>query len=493
MKLQYSPTYSVLYRCEGDLVTALSNILGHSLEEDTLLPFIKTIGKEFPFTKKYAFKAILNEDDGTYNLKFYSGYVRTVLEFLKANKIKPIIESLTDKYTCTDTNVSDVLRDHQKKIVTVCLSKKRGIIKSPTGSGKSYAIAELVRKLNNEGLKVLVTVPTISLQNQLTDDINNFRKLHGCELLDIGAVGGGKYKFKDVTVGIPNSLSKLDKTKDYLESVDVLIADEVHTCCNATYALMLTSMTNRRISLGLSATPGCSIFLQGFFGDPILEIKEAEMIEKDIIMQPLFEFWPAPKAFIAKSLGEYASNIQNLTDAHRYKVLSNTYNSVIINNQGRNKLIVNKAINCIENVSLGPVLIIVNKVKGEYSHADILVDLFKEKGYTLPVISGYISKKKKEKLINDLKESKIVGAIAGPKVLSAGISIPSLSTIILAGAGRSDSEFIQRVGRILRKKEGKDRPLVIDFKDPQYWFASQSRSRILTAEQIYGSDNIIIK
>ena len=95
--------------------------------------------------------------------------------------------------------------------------------------------------------------------------------------------------------------------------------------------------------------------------------------------------------------------------------------------------------------------------------------------------------------IDELKENKIPGAIAGPRVLSAGISIHSLSTIVLAGAGRSDSEFIQRVGRLLRKKEGKERPLVIDFQDPQYWFASQSRSRIETAESIYGSGNIILR
>jgi superfamily II DNA or RNA helicase len=145
------------------------------------------------------------------------------------------------------------------------------------------------------------------------------------------------------------------------------------------------------------------------------------------------------------------------------------------------------------NLDCGPILIIVNKVKGKDNHAEILTNLLKARGVNLPTISGYISKKKKEELINDLKECKIPGAIAGPKVLSAGISIHSLSTIILAGAGRSDSEFIQRVGRLLRKKEGKKRPLVIDFQDPQFWFASQTRSRIETAESIYGSDNIILK
>jgi len=851
MKIEYSPTYSILRGCSEQFVSELSQKMEHCIEEEQLRTFVNAIGKGFPFTKSYTFKATLNNDDGTYDIKFYSGFIKTVLMFFTGLREKPEVISSVSKYICNDTSVSDILYAHQKKIVTKCLKNKWGVVKSPTSSGKSYTIAELVRKLANDGLKVLVTVPTISLLDQLTKDIHDFRKLHGCESIEIGQVGNGKYDFKDVTVGIPNSLSNLDKTEEYLNTVDALISDECltrdnlvltsegyisiadksiigkhaisfhpiygyqlkeiyahfiqgyksilkischncelrctdnhkiktlegwklanqittedyiqslvpnvaiqnwvqqeklitskcldvenvspdlstldlqvngliknfhqklkdlsmeqyweivvyttliqmqnlldcdlltekyrengqiikhqdlliwilnvkqllikalgiflesevailiqnwlkyinvlqtiiknklvdiglikylmrellggiwmmghyliqeyhpgldfqqkdtvyqklklfqygleikdliiqlnnqnknigllnlalkyletglvtledtvpivcdinferviniiqdgteevydisvkdnhnfiannllvhncHTTCNATYAVMISAMNNRQVSIGLSATPENSPFLEAFFSKRIVEIQETEMIEKGIILDPLFEFYPAPKAYVPKVIAIPAGNIQNLPNAYRYKVLAAAYNHIIINNSGRNKLIVKKAVQRI-NKEIGPVLVIVNKVKGEHSHADILVDLFKEQGYRMPVISGYIAKKRKEKLIDDLKKSKIVGAIAGPKVLSAGISIPSLSTIILAGAGRSDTEFIQRVGRILRKKEGKERPLVIDFQDQQFWFASQSRSRMATAEQIYGTDNIILR
>ena len=215
------------------------------------------------------------------------------------------------------------------------------------------------------------------------------------------------------------------------------------------------------------------------------------MIDKNIILEPKFCFYTSPKAFLPNTLIHNANNISNLSDAHRYKTLPQVYNYLIINNEGRNNIIINKAIEQI-NKNNGPIIIIVNKVNGPGNHADILKSLLLKHSVDLPIVSGYISKKKRESILQDLKNSKIQGVISGPKVLTAGISIPSLSCIILAGAGKSDNDFIQRVGRLLRKKEGKDRPLVIDFIDQQYWFKNQSTSRIQTASSIYGDHNIEI-
>ena len=273
MKIEYSPTYSILRGCSEQFVSELSQKMEHCIEEEQLRTFVNAVGKGFPFTRSYTFKATLNDDDGTYDIKFYSGFIRTILMFFVGLGEKPEVISSVPKYMCSDMReISSVLREHQKKIVGNCLMKKRGIVKSPTGSGKSYAIAELVRKLTDDGLKVLVTVPTISLLDQLTKDIHDFRKLHGCEPIEIGQVGNGKYDFKDVTVGIPNSLSKLDKTEEYLNTVDALLADEVHTCANATYAVMISAMNNRQVSVGLSATPENSPFLEAFFSKRIVDL-----------------------------------------------------------------------------------------------------------------------------------------------------------------------------------------------------------------------------
>lgn len=498
MEIIYFPTYSILKNCSKEYVLHLSKELAHDISEDYLKLFSRVVSS-FKGTKQYLFKASKNKE-GTFDVELYSGFLSNILKDIYSgttviNKNDLFITSTVNKYTCTNYNTSIILREHQKQIVETCLKHKRGIIKSPTSSGKSFCIAELVRVFNIDNLKILITVPTINLLDQMAKDINEYFKLNNLEEVEIGRVGDGTYKLNNITIGIPNSLCKVEKTKEYLNSVDVLICDEVHMVANPTYSLIIEHCTNRKISLGLSATievaDGTGIFLEGFFGPTICSITEFQMIDKNIILEPKFCFYTAPKAFLPNTLAYNANNISNLSDAHRYKTLPQVYNYLIINNEGRNNIIINKAIEQI-NKNNGPIIIIVNKVNGPGNHADVLQSLLLRHNIDLPIISGYISKKKREIILEDLKTSKIPGVISGPKVLTAGINIPSLSCIILAGAGKAENDFIQRVGRLLRKREGKERPLVIDFIDQQYWFKNQSRSRIQTASSIYGDHNIEI-
>lgn len=490
IKVNYSPSYTTLRSCNTEYVKRLSILLEHSVNIETL-ETLKRVSNIQAYTNKYMFKAIKTKEE-LYDVVIYSGLISRVLK--EWNK-KIDIVATREKYNFSDQEISDVLRPHQKTIIEACLKNKRGIIKAATSSGKSFCIAELVRKLNKDRQKVLITVPTIDLLYQMKNDIENYFSLNNLDKLDVGLVGDNKSDYKDITIGIPNSLSKVEKTGEYLRSIDALISDECHMAGNATYAVIIEQCTHRAISLGFSATPelqdGLDLLLEGFFGPRICSISANEMIDKDIILNPTFYFYTAPKAFLPNKLNEFASNISNLSDGQRYKVLPQVYNHLIINNKGRNNLIINKAKEEIKK-NEGPIIIVVSKVKGEYNHAEVLQQLLMKEGFSFPIISGYVAKKKRESIITDLRESKIIGVIAGPKVLTAGISIPSLSALILAGAGKSDTEFIQRVGRVLRKKEGKTSPAVIDFIDQQYWFKNQSNSRINTAISIYGKSNIHI-
>ena len=491
MKLYYSPVVSKITEYADDFLYFMQETFPSYLEEEDYKSFVNT-NKNVVFTKEHFFVELNN------TIYVYSGFLRIIIKNFRFDLV-----STVEKYTCSNKELNSILYEHQNKVVKAAIRNNRGIIKSPTGSGKSFIIGDLVSRYIEDGQTILITVPTIDLLKQLSEDINTCRELSGLEPLDIGAVGNGELSIKQVTIGIPNSLSKLNKVldkktkmKDYLETVDVLIADEVHTCATPTYSLIIDHMLNMKVSLGLSATPWTNganhNLLYAFFGDLIIEVFESEMIKKNIIMEPLFEYYTAPKAFLSPHLSKSANQISTISNKYRYKVLNQVYEQLISNNKGRNNLIVKLGIERLEQ-DIGPIVIICNKIRGENCHGKILQEMFLSEGYNLPIIGGHVSKKKREKLIDDLKSSNILGVIAGPKVLSAGISIPSLSTIILAGAGKSDSEYIQRVGRLLRKDEGKERPKVIDFIDQQYWFNKQSRSRIDVAENVYGSLNIKYK
>lgn len=372
----------------------------------------------------------------------------------------------------------EYLRPHQISIIESCLKKVRGVVKSPTGSGKSVCIAELVRQLGEEG-NILITVPSRLLLYQMKKDIEEyFNKVYNIDI-EVGYVGDGHREFAPITVGIAKSLSTCD-SQGWFDNVYTWIFDEVHKAANETAWKLSEKLANRRFSLGFSATPwvnnDLNTLISGLFGPTIVDIEEKDMIDQKVIMQPLILYYNAPKGYAPPSL---------LKKEYSHWVYNQLYNHLIVNNTMRNHLIAKLADEYIE-MKKGPLVIIVNKVgttsKSGISHAELILDQLDNK---LPIIHGGTKSKEQKEVLEALSKYEISGVIAGPEVLSAGVSISSISCLILAGGGRVDNTLIQRIGRVLRVAEGKDRPLVIDFIDPLSYFASQSKSRIDTLESIY--------
>ncbi len=485
MIITYNPIYTEITEYPTTFIKFLQKNYPAYLEED-----LHTFKKKCPNIPVSEYNSYI-VDGG--KVIILSGFLKSIL-YKYATDITTINSSVS-KYKCTNTEVNEILYEHQKKIVKESLKNNRGVIKSPTGSGKSFCICELALKYIEDGLNVLITVPTIALLAQMEGDVIKYCELINKEAPKIGKIGGGHNKSQQLTIGIPQSLYK-DKHHNYLNTVNALIADEVHTCATPTYAVINNQLINAQVKLGLSATVMPSgpnaIFITGFFGDFICNITEKDMIDNKVILQPLFKFYIAPKAYVPKPIERNADRINELSNNSRYKTLSDTYNYVISNNKGRNTLIVNHAVDILTD-NKGPLILIVNKIKGKGCHGELLKGLLSKRGYDVPIIGGHLKKQEQIDIINGLKDCSIQCCIAGPKILSTGVNIPSLNTVILCGAGKSDNEYIQRVGRLLRKKEGKTRPTVIDFKDTQYWFSNQSRVRIDVAESVYGSESVQIE
>lgn len=425
---------------------------------------------------------------------FLTGLLPSVIKFLKRYNYTATYTSRVPLSTPASTELSDMLYPHQRKIIEACLQHKRGVIKSPTGSGKTVCIGELSRLFSNS--KMLITVPTIALLYQMKSDILKFYNLVGVDPPSIGLVGDGNYNFSTrLTVCIPNTaVSKIEgKDQDfikYLASVDILAADECHTTATASYGTLAGKLSNRRWSFGFSGTPwsntGANLIIEGLFGQKIVEVHETDMIEQGVILKPSIKFYKAPIGTAPKDL---------LAREYSHYVYNKLYDFLIVNNRRRNQLIVDLAVEFIAKQE-GPLIILVNKVgtvinkqtgKPGISHSKLLQDLLRTKGIDLEVLHGGTPKKERESIFSHLREFSIPGIIAGPKVMTMGIDIHSIACVILAGAGKSDKDMIQRVGRALRLPKGsnKKQPLIIDMFDGISYFEKQSYDRFDTMELIY--------
>ena len=490
MLIEYNPLFCKLTDTPSSVIDFISSSYYAEITTE-LVNYYKTPQNLPVFLSSNGF--FCSKEDSIY---VYSGFIKDIYTYAcTVTSVKLIIKDNCKSKTINNP-LPSFLYSHQELIIKRCLKHKRGIIKSPTGSGKSMCIATLSQLFIDQGLSVLITVPTLTLQRQMLEDIKKYYELCNKEVPSIGMVSSAfsNSSFGSITIGLIPSLLK-EQYISSLADIDVLITDECHTAINRSCLTILERCLQRSYTLGFSATPWLNnvshYLLQGFFGNTFVDIKEQQMIQQEVIMEPQFVFYKSPTTFIPPRITEASQKISSLSQASKFHMFNAAYDFAIVNNRGRNKLICTIAKKMIDANS-GPLLIIVKKIKGENSHGELLQNMMSSMGIDLPILSGYTKKKDKQLLLESLKNESLPGCIAGPKIISAGVSINSLSCIILAAAGKSDTDFIQRVGRLLRKKQGKTRPLVVDFYDTQLWFSRHSQNRIDTAKSTYGLHNVII-
>ena len=173
------------------------------------------------------------------------------------------IQALIDTY-----DISITPRDYQIEAFKFALEHDRGMILSPTASGKSLIIYMLCRHyMNMIDNNILIIVPTTSLVEQLYKDFKDYgfdvdknvsRKYHGYDIdLD-----------KRITISTWQSLYKMPKK--FFEDYGAVIGDEAHLFKAVSLTKIMTKLTDCKYRIGLTGTLDDSkthkLVLQGLFG-----------------------------------------------------------------------------------------------------------------------------------------------------------------------------------------------------------------------------------
>ena len=91
-------------------------------------------------------------------------------------------------------------------------------------------------------------------------------------------------------------------------------------------------------------------------------------------------------------------------------------------------------------------------------------------------LSGSDPAPKRNAVLQAMREKKCKILLA-TTIFDEGMDVPSIDTVILAGAGKSSTRALQRIGRALRKYPGKENAYIFDFKDKTPIFLRQARAR----------------
>lgn len=350
------------------------------------------------------------------------------------------------------------LRDYQVEAAKRVIFAHGGIIVVPTGGGKSLIGLKLTQIFRS---KTLILVHKHEIFTQWCDSI---KKVFG--LTEVVSYGDGIAVFVPgniVVATVQTMYSGLMKKNPFAQTIlespfDLVIFDELHHYSCRTFYAVATKI-DARAKIGMTATPnrsdGEDMKFQAAVGSIVYVIKPEELIGDGYLTKPVFEFLEVPE------WGVTGRTYQEI------------YSSGVVHNESRNMAICERVRQLVEEgrqvyihverIIHGQILSRMMKapfVSSKSKNRDETVDTFR-KGYTRVLIST---------------------------LLSEGVDISSVSSIILASGGKSEIAVIQRIGRALRPDPKFNNAIIVDFADRGRYLGEHALARYSLYVQTYGED-----
>lgn len=341
-------------------------------------------------------------------------------------------------------------RDYQLEEFETAVMKRRGVVLSPTGSGKSLVIYLVLRWiLENVDGAVLLVVPTVSLVEQMWSDFVSY----GWD--DIGdhveqLYSGKKPTFKK-RILLTTYQSIMRKDADFYWRYSALINDEAHTVKSTQLMKIAKFCVNARYRLGFTGTlPTEKIDLynvQGMLGPKIYELRTKALMDRGLLsgikVVNLFLSYPEP---IRRRGGQrsYPEEVRLLEELPE----RNQAFSWILDN-----------LPTTQNT-----LILVNHIEHLERLAEWITEKYMDK-FQVKVIQGATDPILREGIRQNMENEKGVVLVATYGTLSTGINIKRIHHIVFGSSSKSHIRVLQSIGRGLRLHETKDKLVLWDVVD----------------------------
>ncbi len=353
---------------------------------------------------------------------------------------------------------SDIrLKPFQREALDAWMERRRGIVVLPTGAGKTFVALKAVEELS---VSTLVVVPTLPLLTQWAERIS---EAFGVE---VGVVGGGRSELRGITVITYDSA--------YLRAPEIgnrfllAVFDEVHHLAAEGYIEIAESLASP-YRMGLTATlereDGRHVHLLTRVGGVVYRLGPRELAGEHLAefdtVRVRVRLTEDERREYERLISEYREGLRraglsvgSLEDFRRLVMRSGSSmaarRALISWNRAR-KL----AINAKRKLEVLEELL--------ESHRDDKVIIFTEynemaeevsRRFLIPLITHRTSQRERQEILSAFRTGGLTKVVTS-KVLDEGVDVPDARVGIILGGTGSRREFIQRLGRILRKREGK--------------------------------------
>lgn len=430
-------------RCEDSTAKELSEYFSFTV------PSAKFRKKE---AKKYWDGKIRLFSERTH--KLYAGLLPYVQQFAKDNnytltysQFKGNIPEVPLKEHVKEWNIPLEPRDYQWVAYFWALTKKRGIVLSPTASGKSMIIYMISRWLLERGKKRgLLIVPTTSLVEQMYTDFKDYGwdVEKNCQRIYEGFT---KDAYAPLVISTWQSVYELPKK--YFAQFDFVIGDEAHQFKADSLKHIMQQLVNCDYRIGTTGTLDGSkvhkLVLEGLFGS----------VQRVATTKGLMDKGQLAKLEIKCLILKYPPSVCNTVKGQSYP----DEIGFLCANESRNKFITN----LVESLD-GNTLVLYNYVD---KHGRILYNQIKEKlpDRKVHFIHGLVETEDRESVraLTENETNSVIVASYG--TFSTGINIKHLHNVIFASPTKSQIRTLQSIGRGLRLGENKKKAVLYDIVD----------------------------
>ena len=324
-----------------------------------------------------------------------------------------------------------------------CENVDRALLLSSTGTGKTLASAFALREMNPRRALFLVHREQIAKQA-----IRSYKLVFGSSRSYGLLSGTSKDKDQDFLFATMQMMAKPDiYTQFSKDEFDVIILDECHHAGADSYQRIMGYFTPK-FWLGMTASPDTNNYdIYSIFDHHIAyEIRLQQALEEDLLC-PFHYFGITDLEIDGEVFDDNAGvrNFANLVSDARIDYVIEQANYYGFSGE---------------------------RVKGlifcsRKEEAWELSRKFNERGYRTEALTGDDSPSRREEVISrltdDENEERQLDYILTVDIFNEGVDIPEINQVIMLRPTQSPVVFIQQLGRGLRKSEGKEYVVILDF------------------------------
>ncbi|MCP8303853.1 MAG: DEAD/DEAH box helicase [archaeon] len=389
-------------------------------------------------------------------------YYREIFEYLKRSELD-FKDYVQDLIPCPNLTCNIYLRSYQEKALRVWdEAGRRGVMVLPTGAGKTFIAMKAIEMVNQPSI---VVVPTLDLVEQWRSRLKEEFKV------EVGVYGGGDNILKALTASTYDSAYL--KAGEIGNRFSLIIFDEVHHLPAEGYR-QIAEMFTAPYRIGLTATyeredmlhrelprlTGGVVYrcetedLAGrYLSEYTLHRMNVELTNEEKVEYEknynVFKDYLASRGIRLTTPVEFQKFIMRSArdrDARQALLARNRAMNIAFNSEAKIK-----ALEEILKSNPEDRLLVFTQ------HNELVYRISKR--FLIPYITHTTDKGERHEILKRFKDGRF-RAIVTSKVLDEGIDVPEASLgIIVSGTG-SSREFVQRLGRLLRKRKGKKAKLI---------------------------------